>query len=768
MIKGEQAKFYEDVKHFAYEAKRLLGKGDKKFDTLIIITPKDCKRLVKLYPRLVDSFDNGDIGFVSAPEIRDVLEEADLPTDRIFTIDENAIIPFADVHSCMTKHMEPILAGRELPRGVTGWYYQQFLKMQYSFLCEDEYYMVWDGDTIPCKKINMFHEESGKPYLDMKHEYHAEYFETMGKLFPGFHKVIERSFISEHMLIKTDIMQALIADIEKNDSIPGEKFWEKIINVIPPEKIQDSSFSEFETYGTYCALKRADVYKLREWHSFRQGGTFFSIDTICDRDFTWLSKDFDAISFEKGHKVREDNANLFDNPYYQEKLTPKQMLQAAQMEYREGYKEVWADDDIASANASKGGFRLSDDVTPESRLKYLDNNTYRIYAELGDKLFEENIDQAYLCYENARFLCDDPAEKDALSGKLQKALDTGKVSVNKTAFVILSYNNTYFLQRCIESIYTNCDPESFLLVIFENGSTDGTAKWLSEWGEAHEEALIILNDENLGFSGGNNAACQYIPEGYDIFYLNNDTRVPANALFWLRMGLYSAKDVGGVGAVQNYAITDQLEEVNFGAPEQYVEYGAKTNVPMEGPYEEQTKLCGFAMLIKSEVFDKTGGFDEAFSPGYLEDDDLSMQIRSLGYRLLVCHNAFIYHAGGQSFRKNNDVNSLFTEHRKILVSKWGFDTTIQGAMSKNEMTFAKALKDRGYSRDSHFTVLHIDCGCGNMLGYIHYLYPKAELYGVEKDENARKYALPFINIFGSEEELTGETGSFDVVARNLG
>ncbi len=331
--------------------------SDIHFDTLVVITPQDVTRLIKLYPRLVDNISYGRICFVGAKEVGEIVCADENIGDKVSFVEENSLIPFSEVHECISKKMEGILAGRQLPRGITGWYYQQFLKMQYALVCKDEYYMVWDGDTIPCKKINMFQIESGKPYLDMKHEYHAEYFETLGKILPGFRKVIERSFISEHMLIKTEIMKSLIAEIESNSAIEGSCFWEKIINAIPAEKIQDSSFSEFETYGTYTAIRFQDVYKLREWHSFRQGGTFFNIDTISDRDFNWLAKDFDAISFEKGHTVREDNANLFDNPYYQEKLTPKQMLQVAQMEYKDGYKEVWADDkDIEAANVSNGGF----------------------------------------------------------------------------------------------------------------------------------------------------------------------------------------------------------------------------------------------------------------------------------------------------------------------------------------------------------------------------------------------------------------------------
>ena len=38
----------------------------------------------------------------------------------------------------------------------TGWYLQQFLKMAYAYVCEEDYYLVWDSDTIPLHKIEMF------------------------------------------------------------------------------------------------------------------------------------------------------------------------------------------------------------------------------------------------------------------------------------------------------------------------------------------------------------------------------------------------------------------------------------------------------------------------------------------------------------------------------------------------------------------------------------------------------------------------------------
>jgi hypothetical protein len=306
------------------------------FKTLVVITPADCQRLLKLYPRLADGIKYGEICFVGSKEVGRIVGEDVALKGKVSAIDENSVIPFDEVHEVIRTKMSGILAGRELPRGITGWYYQQFLKMQYANICRDKYYMAWDGDTILCKELEMFDEETGKPFFDLKHEFHPEYFETLEILLPGYKKLIKKSFISEHMLFRTDIMRKLIQEIESNDAIPGTRFWEKIINAIPADKIQSSAFSEFETYGTYVTANYPDMYLFRDWHSFRLGGEFFSVDTISDRDFAWLAKAFYSISFEKGHSVRSDNANLFDNPRFQKKLTPRQMLEEAQKEYHEG------------------------------------------------------------------------------------------------------------------------------------------------------------------------------------------------------------------------------------------------------------------------------------------------------------------------------------------------------------------------------------------------------------------------------------------------
>ena len=281
----------------------------------------------------------GRLIFVGSRELGRKVDALDLG-ESVGFLEEDALLPFQYVWDVLNDHMSSLLGGDEVPRGAVGWYYQQFLKMQLSQQCENEYYMTWDGDTIPCRPVQMFTED-GSPYLDNKNEYHELYFTTMGKLIPGMRKVIRGSFISEHMIFQAQLMRDLIVAIEANRALNGETYWEKILRVIDPIQIHQSAFSEFETYGTYVALHRPDLYRIRDWHSFRLGGEFFDPNTICERDYLWLAKDFDAISFEKGHSIKEGNGNLFDNPRYQEKLSARKMLEVAQEGAKGGYIETW-------------------------------------------------------------------------------------------------------------------------------------------------------------------------------------------------------------------------------------------------------------------------------------------------------------------------------------------------------------------------------------------------------------------------------------------
>ena len=202
------------------------------------------------------------------------------------------------------------------------WYEQQFLKMAYSRICKNEYYLIWDSDTIPIKFIRLF--ENDHPFFDMKTEHNIPYFQAMERLLPNL-KLSDMSYISEHQIIKTEYMKNLLDEIENNSKLKGKFFWEKILMAINLNDLNYSGFSEYETYGTFVDTRYPNFYNHRKWFSLRYGTNFFNnASNLNENDIIWLSKDFHAISFEKWDicKFNEQNLDIVKNSSLQKKYTP--------------------------------------------------------------------------------------------------------------------------------------------------------------------------------------------------------------------------------------------------------------------------------------------------------------------------------------------------------------------------------------------------------------------------------------------------------------
>ena len=204
-----------------------------------------------------------------------------------------------------------------------GWYLQQFIKLGISKISHDEYYLVWDADTIPLNKIDFF-DKKGKPYFNLKREYFEVYFRTIDNLF-GLKKQENESFISEHMLFKTSVVREMLEKIESNESLGGKFFWQKILHgsdLLQKDFIKKDQrfFSEFETYGTYCAAFYPNLYSYRKLRTLRHGVDFLG-ENPSDEILAWAGKDFDTISFEKWGKPISEMISLSENPLHRTKIS---------------------------------------------------------------------------------------------------------------------------------------------------------------------------------------------------------------------------------------------------------------------------------------------------------------------------------------------------------------------------------------------------------------------------------------------------------------
>lgn len=206
-------------------------------------------------------------------------------------IDENSLLEgltYQRIHEIIRSQ------GREHTN--PGWFFQQFLKMAFALseYCDTDYYLSWDADTIPVRPLSFFTED-GQPYFTMKFEYHKPYFVAINKLL-GLDKSNSRSYIAEHMMFNKRVMQEMLRKIDQSD-IEGNVWYEKILNVIVPETVSTDSFSEFETYGTYCNIYYPTMYVERQIPSYRLGGLIQG-RFVSDRILKRIATDAYVASFE--------------------------------------------------------------------------------------------------------------------------------------------------------------------------------------------------------------------------------------------------------------------------------------------------------------------------------------------------------------------------------------------------------------------------------------------------------------------------------------
>lgn len=340
-----------------------------------------------------------------------------------------------------------------------------------------------------------------------------------------------------------------------------------------------------------------------------------------------------------------------------------------------------------------------------------------LYYMLGNYYEDKNVNQAWLCYENAEYYCEFEEELALIRQRKTVMREQGEWSVNRFSIVLLTHNLKEVHMQCIQSIRETLPPGSYELVVVDNASSDGTVEWLKQ----QNDIQLICNKQNRGVPGGRNQGIKAAGAEHDILLLNSDTIVPANAIFWLRMGLYAEEKAGAVRSVSDYEKTEK-------GPDEYRKSAERVNVPERNFCEDTTGLVAPAVLIKRRALDETGLLDVRFSPGGGEDVDFGVRLNLGGWRTMICHNSvFFCRVSGD--RKNGTVREEhFKNTREIFQEKWGFDMEYYTHSRDDMIDFIRSEKS------DRIKVLEIGCGCGATLNRIKYLYPAAEVFGIELNE----------------------------------
>jgi GT2 family glycosyltransferase/2-polyprenyl-3-methyl-5-hydroxy-6-metoxy-1,4-benzoquinol methylase/Flp pilus assembly protein TadD/spore maturation protein CgeB len=211
--------------------------------------------------------------------------------------------------------------------------------------------------------------------------------------------------------------------------------------------------------------------------------------------------------------------------------------------------------------------------------------------------------------------------------------------------VIPLYNKAALTKACLESLEASQGEVSFRVILVDNGSTDETGDLLSDWAD---RATVVRPGENLGFSKGNNLGAKQGDSPY-LLFLNNDTVAEAGWLDRLYEVIDASPEVGIVGPkllYPNRKIQHAGLEIVNGVPD-HVFRNAAEDDPQANVSRDLDMVTGACLMIRRDLFESMGGFDEAYVNG-VEDIDLCLRTRDRGFRVRYVSESVLEHHEGMS------------------------------------------------------------------------------------------------------------------------
>lgn len=242
----------------------------------------------------------------------------------------------------------------------------------------------------------------------------------------------------------------------------------------------------------------------------------------------------------------------------------------------------------------------------------------------------------------------------------------------KVAVVILNWNGKKFLEQFLPGVITHSRHDAEI-IIADNNSTDGSLEYLRDM---HPGIRIIRLDDNYGFSGGYNRALDQVTADYYIL-LNSDIEVTPG---WIPPVISLMSQDPEIAACQpkirSYHEPEKFEYAGAGGG--FIDkYGypfcqGRLFQSIEkdtGQYDETREVfwaTGACLFVRSDVFRQLGGFDPDFF-AHMEEIDLCWRAKNLGYKVMYCPEATIYHIGGGTLPRKNSRKTYLNIRNNIIM-----------------------------------------------------------------------------------------------------
>ena len=243
---------------------------------------------------------------------------------------------------------------------------------------------------------------------------------------------------------------------------------------------------------------------------------------------------------------------------------------------------------------------------------------------------------------------------------------------SKVAIIIINWNSFDFTNDCLNSL-SEIDYKDAEVVLVDNCSTDDS---LARLKATYPDLHYVENDDNLGFSEGNNSGITYaLEKGFEyLLLLNNDTFVEPDFLSKMMEVLEADAMVGAVQPKIYYNHDRQLIWSAGGKFSNAITHSWMIgyNKNDTGSYDERREvdwITGCAFLVRSSVVRKVGGLSDLFFYGCYDDVDWSLRIRKAGYQLLYCPESVVYHAVAASASGANSKEGVLKPFFHYMVNR---------------------------------------------------------------------------------------------------
>jgi GT2 family glycosyltransferase len=226
--------------------------------------------------------------------------------------------------------------------------------------------------------------------------------------------------------------------------------------------------------------------------------------------------------------------------------------------------------------------------------------------------------------------------------------------------VIVNYKVRDLLRACLRSLEHDLGTLRGEVWVVDNASGDGSVEMVRTefpW------VRLIPNEENVGYGAANNQAIRQAGGRY-VLVLNPDTKLPPGAIVDTIAEMEAHPDIGALGPklVLADGTLDRACRRSFPSPEVafYRLFGLARLFPDHpriarynlSNVDEDTAIdvdsvVGAFMLVRREVIERVGMFDEAFRL-YGEDLDWAYRIKAAGWRVRYHPQVVVLHLKRQS------------------------------------------------------------------------------------------------------------------------